>query len=101
MNIEDVKTIEELAEFMDAEAALWGRTESEQKFVHGEGIRSQWHERINFPFAVFYMLGRDATKEEISDNPFPSENGRQIIFNLESMYFDEEGNKTEKPTKER
>lgn len=86
MNIEDVKTIEELAEFMEAEAALWGRADSEQKFVNGAGIRQQWHERINFPMAIFYMISQ-------SDETSPT----GTAFNMKSMYFDEEGNKTARP----
>lgn len=97
MNIEDITTIEELADFMTAEAALWGRSGSDQKFVHGAGMREQWHERINFPYAVFYMLGREATEDEITDNPFTTQSGRHVIFNMEAMYFDEDGNRTERP----
>ena len=79
MNIEDVTTVEELAEFMEAEAALTGRHDEEQPYVNGRGIRKQWHERINFPFPLFFMVA----------------NGNE--HNLKSMWFDIDGNRTERP----
>ena len=98
MNETDITTIEELAEFMEAEAALSKRHDSEQLYVNGEGIRRQWHERINFPFAIFYLVGREADENDIANDPFPRPDGvPKVIFEIKSMWFDIDGNKTDRP----
>ena len=89
MNEEDIATVEALAEFMCAEAALWGRTESTQKFTNGKGIREQWHERINFPYAMFYTVGKEG-------EPHP-DGAKRIVHEMKSMWFDINGDKTERP----
>ena len=91
MNSEDITTIDHLAEFMTAEAALWGRGESEQKTVNGAGIRLQWEDRNKFPYPIFYLKYSDIVEEE-------TDTGRpRVKFDLKAMWFDAEGNVTKKP----
>jgi hypothetical protein len=62
MNIEDVTNIDELIEFMTAEAALWGRTESDQSIVNGAGIagqRSKAEAAGKFPAQLYFMAVTD------------------------------------------
>jgi len=93
MNSEDITTIDELTEFMTAEAALWGRDDSEQKTVNGAGIRQQWADRDKFPYPVFY-LRYDTETTKTAELP---DGVHRAIFNLKAMWFDEEGNVTKKP----
>ena len=90
MNEEDIMTVKQLEEFMEAEAALWGRTDSEQVSVNGDGIRKQWHERINFPYSIMYMVG---TKTD----GYHQDGSMHINHNMKTMWFDIDGNKTDRP----
>lgn len=89
MNETDITTVEELAEFMEAEAALTGRHDSEQLSVNGAGIRKQWHERINFPYLVYYMVGGEV-------EPHP-DGTKRVNYEIKSIWFDIDGNKTDRP----
>ena len=91
MNSEDITTVDELAEFMTAEAALWGRDDSEQKTVNGDGIRQQWEDRDKFPYPIFYLKYSDVVEEDTATG------GKRVQFDLKSMWFTEEGNVTDRP----
>ena len=85
MNEEDIKTIDELIEFMDKEAELWGHADSENATANGRGIKTQWDAHLeaerDFPCMIFYMEGKEPTLEEISATPFPRADGtKQISF---------------------
>lgn len=90
MNEEDIVTVKQLEEFMEAEAALWSRHDSEQVSVNGAGIRSQWHERIHFPYCIMYMVG---TKTD----GYHQDGSMHIEHTMKTMWFDIDGNKTERP----
>ena len=95
MTEEDITTVEELAEFMTAQAILWRREDSELKAVNGAGIRKQWHERINFPYSILYVVGKEG---EAGDSPFQMADDRpHVNFEMKSMWFTEDGDVTERP----
>ena len=98
MNEEDITTVTELAEFMTAEAALYGREDSEQATANGKGIMQQWEARDQDPYMIFYLLGREATEDETANNPFPRADGAPtVIFEMKSMWFTDDGNVTDRP----
>jgi len=101
MNSEDITTIDELTEFMTAEAALWGRNESEQKTVNGHGIRQQWEDRDKFPYPIFYLAYSNVlvTDDTFEFSPELPPVGKRVQFDLKAMWFDEEGNVTKRPAK--
>ena len=90
MKSEDIKHIDELIEFMDAEAEKWGRQASPQVTVTGKGIKEQWELAKEFPHAVFYMEGVD-------DGICEDTGGKRINFFMKKMWFTKEGNVTERP----
>ncbi len=102
MNIKDVTTIDELTEFMNAEAALWGRAESENAVTNGPGIQQQWNAQLaankDFPCMILYMVGKALSANEIAENPFPlADDSPHVVFEITSMWFDDAGDKTDRP----
>jgi len=95
MNSEDITTIDELTEFMTAEAALWGRDESEQKTVNGDGIRAQWADRDKFPYPVFYLMYKPGFAD--ADESDPDDGRKRVQFDLKAMWFNEDGFVTKGP----
>jgi uncharacterized protein YfaP (DUF2135 family) len=91
-----ISNIKELITFMDAEAAEWGREESDQLTVNGAGITRQWEDRAEFPYPVFY-LQYDTDVEPIESPDGQPGSRKRVIFDIKSLWFDEDGNVTDRP----
>ena len=92
INIDDVTKISELVKFMDEEAVRQGRTEHKSITTNGAGIKQQWDEKEKFPCAIFYLSQGANEVERLDGCP-------QISLEIKSMWFNESGERIERPAK--
>lgn len=95
MKHEEIKSVIELVELMNAEAEKWNRFDYPQNTVHGRGVKEQWRvitEKDEFPLPIFVMIHNNDVEVERPDG-----STRTGVFEMEAFWFNNKGERVERP----
>lgn len=87
MKSKDIKNLDDLITFMDAEAKRWKRENHDSSCVHGRGIKKQWEEAVKegkYPAPIYFM--ESIMKDE-----------KNARFEIKCAWFTKGGTITSKP----
>jgi len=104
----DVQSIEDLCVLMDAEAKKWGREGFDNATGNRAGIMEQWGNRekrayLEIPMCIHALIGTDPTpwpEEVVQAAELPAGTRSNVTFQLLAFYFDDVGNRVERPAEE-